>query len=396
MTKTSKGLFVIDRKLIFITGASRSGTTLLSFVLRNHDEIFGLKELQYFGEAWDPSDNQRMFSRGEAITAASVALARQDHGIMENRVGPEHRCEAAGIVDALGEAAADPAALFAAVVHQLAAAADKSIPCEQTPRYIFYARRLLELYPAAHVVHIVRDPRAVMASQKMRWRRRRLSVDGGAVSRYQSLRVWVNYHPYTVARLWSGATATALALAEHPRVTLVRFEQLLQEPEATVRLLCRRLGLTFDKKMLDVRQINSSHQSSAGGARRGLHTDAIRQWTHLLTPAEIAITESLCGDLMRRFGYECVASEGVGPAAGLGFRLSYLAHLAGVVLVNPRRAAVQAAALLRVRRKPLRPATTSATRYDVVAQALAQTEPGDSTVAPDQSRVRQAGLGRGG
>ena len=68
--------------------------------------------------------------------------------------------------------------VFAAAVHQLAQAAGKSIPCEQTPRYIFYARALLEIYPTAQIVHMVRDPRAVMASQKMRWQRRRLAADG--------------------------------------------------------------------------------------------------------------------------------------------------------------------------------------------------------------------------
>jgi hypothetical protein len=385
---------VIDRKLIFITGASRSGTTLLSCVLRNHDEVLGLKELHYFGEAWDPAATERTFSRGEAIAAAALALARQEHGILVHRVGPEHRCEAAGIVDGLGDAAADPAALFAAVAHHLAAAADKSIPCEQTPRYIFYARRLLEMYPAAHVVHIVRDPRAVMASQKMRWRRRRLSVNGGAVSHYQSLRVWVNYHPYTVYRLWSGASATALALAGHPRVTLVRFEQLVQEPEVTVRLLCSRLGLRFDRMMLEVRQVNSSHEASAAGARLGLHTDAIDKWKQALTPTEIAITERLCGDLMRRFGYDCVATEGVELLGRLGYRASYLAHLCGVLLVNPRRAAVQAKSLLRVRRKPRRLASPA--RYDVVAQATVPTEPVDSAGSSDLARGGRADVGRGG
>ena len=43
-----------DQKMLFITGASRSGTTLMSFILRNHADIVGLNELQYFGEFWDP------------------------------------------------------------------------------------------------------------------------------------------------------------------------------------------------------------------------------------------------------------------------------------------------------------------------------------------------------
>ena len=336
-----------DRKLIFITGASRSGTTLLSFVLRNHPAVCGLKELQYFGQAWDPSDSQRRFSRAEGIEAAAGMLACQEHGVLGRKVNADHRRLAAALIDDLGAAAADPAAVFETVVHYLTRTAAKQVPCEQTPRNIFYARRLLELYPAAHIVHIVRDPRAVMASQKMRWQRRNLAADGRAVPRYESLRVWVNYHPYTVARLWSRASSVALQIAERPRVTLIRFEDLLREPEATVRLLCTRVGLDYDPRMLDVGQVNSSHQTSAGGARRGLQTSAIDQWKATLSVAEISITERYCGRLMRRFGYDSMAADPVSRADTIGYRLSYLAHLGGVLLVNPRRAYVQGKALLR-------------------------------------------------
>ena len=76
-----------ERKLIFITGASRSGTTLLSFVLRNHPAVFGLKELQYFGQAWDPRDSGRRFSRTEAIEAAATMLACQEQGVLAQKVG---------------------------------------------------------------------------------------------------------------------------------------------------------------------------------------------------------------------------------------------------------------------------------------------------------------------
>lgn len=347
MSASADPALLIERKLIFVTGASRSGTTLLSFVLRNHSDVLGLKELQYFGQAWDPRDRQRKFSRSQSIAAAAAIYACQEHGILSARILPAHRLAATRLVDGLGHGTEDPAVLFAAAVHQLAQAAGKSIPCEQTPRYIFYARALLEIYPSAQVVHMVRDPRAVMASQKMRWQRRRLAADGVKVPRSQSLRVWVNYHPYTVARLWSQATGAALALAPHPRVTLIRFEDLLQNPETTVRHLCARLGLNFDEKMLDVGQINSSHQSSAGGARRGLHTAAIDTWRQVLSPTETAIAERRCGALMSRFGYQSSATAARSLFGELGHRLSYFLHLGGVLLVNPRRAMVQAKALLR-------------------------------------------------
>lgn len=352
MNAGADSALVTQKKLIFITGASRSGTTLLSFVLRNHPEVFGLKELQYFGEAWDPRGTRRGFSRNQAIEAGASIYARQAQGILAARVTADNRREAAALIDGLGAAGSDPAVVFATAVQGLARAAGKSIPCEQTPRNIFYARALLDIYPNAQIVHVVRDPRAVMASQKMRWQQRRLAADGVVVPRYETLRVWVNYHPYTVARMWSRATAAATALAEHPRVTLLRFEDLVQQPEPTVRGLCGRLALDYDARMLDVGQINSSHQSAAGGARRGLHATAIDKWREVLSGTEIAITERDCGPLMRRFGYDPSAAGPVSLPSEWAQRLSYLAHLAGVVVVNPRRAYVQAMALVRSRARP--------------------------------------------
>jgi hypothetical protein len=333
--------------MIFVTGASRSGTTLLSFVLRNHRAVHGLRELQYFGELWDPGDAQRRYTRDEAVGAAALLLARQDGGIMAGRVEPVHRQQAEIMVDALGGPALTPAQLYASTVQWLAQGVGKSIPCEQTPRYIFYASQLLDLYPEARIVHMVRDPRAVMASQKMRWRRRALASDTSRIPRYESLRVWVNYHPYTMARLWCRATAAALAVSEDPRVTLVRFEDLVSDPQRTVRQLCDRLGLDYDDSLLDVAQINSSHSDSRGGARRGLHKDALDTWRRSLTAAELRIAENRCGDLMQRFGYGRVPSPACSALSEMRYRLSYPFHLCGVALVNPGRARTQLSALRR-------------------------------------------------
>ena len=181
MTEGADPALLTQRQLFFITGASRSGTTLLSFVLRNHRDVFGLKELQFFGEAWDPRAGNRHFSPTQAIEACASIIARQQDGILAAKTTAARRNEARALIAGLGEAGSDPAVVFAAAVHKLAEAGGKSIPCEQTPRYVFYARALLDIYPAAHIVHMVRDPRAVMASQKMRWQRRRLAADGSGL-----------------------------------------------------------------------------------------------------------------------------------------------------------------------------------------------------------------------
>ena len=160
------------------------------------------------------------------------------------------------------------------------------------------------------------------------------------------MRTWVNYHPYTVARLWRGASAIARQLQNHPRLSVVRFEDLLESPEATMRDLCERIHIDYEPAMLDVGQINSSHQSSVGGARKGLHKDAIDKWKTELLPAEISITERYCGSLMENFGYRVQEAVKESWCRELRYRFSYSWHIAGVFMVNPRRALIQMRAVL--------------------------------------------------
>lgn len=339
--------------IIFVTGASRSGTTLLSFILRNHDQVFGLAELQYFGEFFDPRDTGSRASDRLLHKAIAAVFLRHELGMRKGRLEvcdlPEMEARsltrARTLLDILPKSEHTPCAAFVAAIRELAGEAGKSIPCEQTPRNIFYAEALLEHYPTAHVVHMMRDPRAVMASQKKRWKRRRLLANREALPARDALRAWVNYHPYTMATLWERATGEAMRLRSHPRFHLVRFEDLLAQPDRTIRGLCEALGIDFQPQMLDVQQVNSSHQSSAGGARRGFNPEAAHSWKNALHRGEIAITERLCREGMKLNGYTPIAPAGAAMGE-LRCACSYLFHAAAVVAVNPRRAWIQLRALL--------------------------------------------------
>ncbi len=340
------------RPAIFVTGASRSGTTLLSFILRNHPRVFGLRELHYFGDMHDPRDRDahegaRKRAEDRLISGIARLYARQEYGICAlRRPDPHHRARARGLLQKIPPHQRTATGVFAAAIHELSEEQGKSIPCEQTPRNIFYANALLAAFPAAHIVHMVRDPRAVMASQKKRWRRRALTADPLAHHPYHALREWINYHPYTMASLWNRATREAKRLANHPRFHLLRFEDLIRMPEETVSHLCAGIGLTFQPDMLDVPQVNSSHQSSRGGARHGIYQDAMENWRSHLNAQEIRITERICGNLMRVHGYAAEAGDHHRDAGELRYMFSYMMHLAGVLAINPRRAWIQLRAVL--------------------------------------------------
>ena len=112
------------------------------------------------------------------------------------------------------------------------------------------------MFPDAVVINIVRDPRDVLLSQKNKWHRRFLGARNIPLT--EAIRAWANYHPYTIARLWVAAVRTAMRYVGHPRFVSIRYEDLLKQPEETIRSLCSVTGLAFTEEMLDVPQVGSS------------------------------------------------------------------------------------------------------------------------------------------
>jgi hypothetical protein len=329
-----------DTRIVFVTGASRSGTTMLSRILGNAAGVAALKELHFFGDLVPFEDTTSILSRERTERAVAMTLARHARDYWASGPTREERDLARQIVTELGESQSTGDRLFAATMDEIRRMTGAALLVEQTPRNIFYAYHLLDTIPDAHVVHVMRDPRAVLASQKHRYQLRKLG--GKNVPLREVARLWLNYHPITMVRLWLAATREAVALLGHPRFSIVRYEDLVQEPRQTVETLCRELGLPFQPAMLDVPHWGSStvrHTSAAGPSKASLE-----KWREILDGAEIA----WCGLRTRaereRFGYpEAVA------APRLLERLNFVAriplHVAGTVLANPRRAVVQLKAM---------------------------------------------------
>lgn len=330
--------------MIFVTGASRSGTTLLCRVLGNNARVLQLNELQMFGEliAIDSAAEGQTAHQLERISAMMLARQARDFWVDgPNNVELE---QARRLVAGLAEGQHTGAGVFAATLRHLCAQAGKQIACEQTPRNIFYMQRLLELYPQARCIHMVRDPRAVLASQKNRWQIKRLGGDNVPWS--EVLRMWFNYHPHTMSRLWMRANEAALALEDHPRVRLQRFEDLATHPQAEVRKLCDWLGLEYAEQMLDVPQWGSSNVEGSDGAA-GVSALMVDKWREVLSSGEVAISERQTGVLMERFAYPKSTGPGLSFGAIMQMLVRYPLHVVGAVLVNPRRVLIQLKAILR-------------------------------------------------
>lgn len=333
-----------DQELVFVTGASRSGTTMLARVLGNHSKIFALEELHFFGDLCPLSDIDRRLEPSAVENLAAKLVARQSEGLWgAKRVARTNESVRRICAEFAGQMPT-PLQVFNAVCADAARAAGKPIACEQTPRNIYYAEIALRALPNVKFVHLIRDPRAVAASQKNRWQMRKLGADH--LPRTELIRNWVNYHPITMAKLWRHATLAANNLKDHPRVYLVKFEELVTEPNAILKKLCNFLGVEFEPTMSRVPTWGSSNLRH-DSPETGISTNVVNRWRDTLDKGEISLVERLAADLMAPLGYQRYGRTTTHTRL-IVFRhlVSYPFHLIGVALANPRRAWIQLTAML--------------------------------------------------
>jgi hypothetical protein len=163
---------------------------------------------------------------------------------------------------------------------------DKSLGTER------HTDRLLEHYPEARILHMMRDPRDRLASVLTRWKTRRGDV---GVS--------------TAAWLRSARLATRHA-ADHPgRYRVVRYESLVADPESELRAVCAFIGEPYEHEMLTMggagRFRDEGSNSSYGPRSAGvISTDSIRKYEKVLSPRQVSFIQASAHREMADHDYE--------------------------------------------------------------------------------------------
>ncbi|SDQ48877.1 sulfotransferase [Thermostaphylospora chromogena] len=148
-----------------------------------------------------------------------------------------------------------------------------------------------------HVLHVVRDPRAVAHS----WRRH--------VSRPEDGRPMTRWSPARTCLHWATQNlALELLAARGARVTRVRYEDLLAAPRRTLAGLLLRfpvaahLGFLTDRRA----QLTTAHTASGNPIRFATGPiDLVPddEWRTALPRSQRALVTALTWPLMRRYGY---------------------------------------------------------------------------------------------
>lgn len=289
----------------FVVGLTRSGTTLLRMMLDAHRELAIPPETHFVPDVIKAV-------RAEAGTDAVLAAFTDnrtwnDFGISTEEM--RERIEAGG--------GSDAAEVVRAFFTAYAERQGKERWGDKTPAYMLSIQRIGRTLPESRFIHLIRDGRDVALSQTAR------ALNEQPPPAEQAAR-WVK-------RIRKARDQAATL--KGPRYVEARYEDLVREPEATLRRICEFVELPWDEGMLsyheraaerlsemagELRQ-EGAHATQEAGYRVDNHAPTTKppdpskldKWRTQMSAEDLAAYEGVAGEMLGELGYEL----GAGTAA---------------------------------------------------------------------------------
>jgi hypothetical protein len=124
---------------------------------------------------------------------------------------------------------------------------------EKTPSHIYYVPTILEWFPNSRIIHTFRDPRGIFASELRRRKAEPLRFPYKQLHRTGIL--FTIYVLLQVTYAWLRAAKLHYKYEKlYPdRYFLIRFEELVADPEQSTKSLCKFLEVDYQEAMLEQR-----------------------------------------------------------------------------------------------------------------------------------------------
>jgi hypothetical protein len=301
-----------DPDAVFIVGVARSGTTLMRGILDKSERVAMARENHYLGHYFGRRGARHIF-REAGDFADDDAIRRIVAMIYDGEFRRHSRWRDVSIFwrwlvqevprdeveRRLLAADRTERGLFVAFLRLYADLQNKPVIGEKTPTHLGHVDTLLEWFPNARVIHMLRDPRAIYVSDRHRRRTKGRPPYSYIAKVPLLLEAWLLV--MTIFS-WHRALKThaRLARAYPGRYTLLKFEDLVRAPEATLSQLSEFLGVEVKVEPESVRVVKGHGMRSS---EEGIDPAAADRWRQRLHPVAKRILELFLGTTMRRHGY---------------------------------------------------------------------------------------------
>jgi hypothetical protein len=300
-----------EPEAIFVVGVSRSGTTLLRRVLETSDRVAIAGEnhfvghlieregaRHYFRKLGDLEEDETIRRLVEMVYSGEFQrrsrfrelspywrwlIKHIDQNEFERRLLAGERSER-GLMRELMRTYAD--------------FRGRPLMGEKTPAHLGYVETLLDWFPGGRVVHILRDPRAIYVSE-LRRRRSHRRRPYSWLMKVPLLFEAVMLVQTTV--VWAGAARRHRQLERlYPgRYMLVRFEDMVQHPDAHLPRLFDFVGVEMPAGATDVSVVSRGFRLGEAGLDAGAAT----RWREQIHPFAARWLRTFLGASMRRLEY---------------------------------------------------------------------------------------------
>ena len=260
-------------RLIIIGGAPRSGTTLLQNMLDCHSDILGGPEFLHLPDIIELRKKLR------------TSLDRKWINLI---------CSYEDVDDRIRE-------MIEGFLISFADKENTRLLCEKTPESVLVFSELAEVLPDARFIHVVRDPRATIASL--------LEVGKKAAQRGKTPPIQtrnLNVAIKCVKQCLEKGLDAVEKVSD--RLLTIRYEDLASEPEAVTKKICHFLDLEWqpelcapsDKKHIGEQAITVNSNEiwyDKKSYNRNPTTESLEKWKQSLSPThQIAIFNAFGSD----------------------------------------------------------------------------------------------------
>lgn len=276
----------LEACLPIIVGRGRSGTTLLRSMLDSHPVMAVPHESHFMLSL---ALKRRGYETSEGFEIEKYLRDLFSHygfirwGLAEDQIAAAFRTDPPG----------DYSEATRRVYSSYARQHGKCRYGEKTPGFVMHIPLLAALFPESRFVHVIRDGRNVALSY--------LAAGWGPKDLEEAAIYW--------RRFVRRGQRDGEKLGPQ-RYLEIRYEKLIEDPEASLRKVCDFVEVEFDPVMLqyfdrpELRAIARGHPNLSLPPTRGL-----RDWRIEMNRQEVAVFELLAGELLEELGYERVTKE---------------------------------------------------------------------------------------